>query len=192
MSELKPCPFCGYRAVKLSSKSVSCRAPGCAGIVGFFTEYTWNIRPIEDELRAEIRTLELRTETLASVSDTQEVKYRKVRAENKKLREFYEYAARKQRTGAWISQPMAAALVGGGTFKYVTVEETILRAKLEKAKEGIKKMEQHCLCERFATHGFDYGEKHLKLGAPRLGARWHTPPAIAMVAIKDIEEKNNG
>ena len=35
----------------------------------------------------------------------------------------------------------------------------------------------HCVCDRNVP-GFDYGERHAKLGKPKAGARWFTPSDI--------------
>lgn len=42
---------------------------------------------------------------------------------------------------------------------------------------GLKTVQNHCLCTR-NTKGFDYGEKHKKLGKPNAGARWLVPKDI--------------
>lgn len=51
-----------------------------------------------------------------------------------------------------------------------------------------------CLCERFKTKGFDYGQKHRLLGPPDMGARWNTPKALieGRIGFDWIYEKPEG
>ena len=55
--------------------------------------------------------------------------------------------------------------------------------EIEKLKAGIKRMGEHCLCER-NQNGFDYGETHERLGKAKVGARWLTPNAIAKMILE--------
>lgn len=140
MAELTPCPFCptdgpmSKRTTLMGQSFTKCNACLCTKPAD-----EWEIRPIEDELRAE----------------------------NERLVKAHENVFMR----------------GTVHFKY----SMGLKAKLEKAKETIKKMDQHCLCQRFVTFGFDYGEIHERLGKPKAGARWHAPSDISTATIKDIE-----
>ncbi len=44
---------------------------------------------------------------------------------------------------------------------------------------------EHCLCERYSVHGFDYGERHRRLGRAGAGKRWSTPRDL----IKDFRTR---
>ena len=63
-------------------------------------------------------------------------------------------------------------------------EITRLRGDLEKASE-------HCLCDR-SLPGFDYSEKHKRLGMPRSGARWLTPRDIIREALATLRDGKDG
>lgn len=54
-----------------------------------------------------------------------------------------------------------------------------LAKALKIMSEALEDIEKHCLCERFETKGFDYGELHLRLGKPGVGKRWITPSDVA-------------
>jgi uncharacterized Rossmann fold enzyme len=53
------------------------------------------------------------------------------------------------------------------------------KAFLDGAKAAFKESAEHCVCERFKTPGFDYGERHEKLGEPEQGKRWLTVEDLA-------------
>lgn len=69
MSELKPCPFCGYYGVPVEISTITnekffeCGNCGASGQrIGIDDKYStlltnWNTRPIEDKLQAEIERL---------------------------------------------------------------------------------------------------------------------------------------
>lgn len=44
----------------------------------------------------------------------------------------------------------------------------------EVMREELEELKQVCICTR-NTKGFDYGEKHLILGKPKVGSRWLIP-----------------
>lgn len=50
-----------------------------------------------------------------------------------------------------------------------------LQARVEKLERAIKHAYEFCLCERNEPVGFDYGEKHPRMGKPGMGKRWTTP-----------------
>lgn len=50
---------------------------------------------------------------------------------------------------------------------------------LKRREKLIQAMYESCLCERFKTKGFDYGEIHPKKGRPNIGSRWNTPEVLA-------------
>lgn len=52
-----------------------------------------------------------------------------------------------------------------------------LRALLEVQREALEYIEQACLCGHHTTRtkGFEYGEKHTRLGVVKDGGRWLTP-----------------
>ncbi len=61
-----------------------------------------------------------------------------------------------------------------------------LKAKADLADEMeivLHRIDKACLCTR-GTKGFDYGEKHLTLGKPEMGARWLTPRSMLADIIK--------
>lgn len=60
MEELKPCPFCGEKAVTIVDDGGNnpYYFPGCSNRCDMgMDEATWNARPIEDALRAENASL---------------------------------------------------------------------------------------------------------------------------------------
>lgn len=57
--------------------------------------------------------------------------------------------------------------------------------EIAKLRRLLEEVRQHCLCSRDHT-GFDYGEKHALLGAPRIGARWKTPRDLIDDRLKGI------
>ena len=57
MSEIKPCPLCGAMPTKLNS-GYTCSTLGCALQENTVSAKDWNIRPIEDALKARIAELE--------------------------------------------------------------------------------------------------------------------------------------
>jgi len=57
MSDLKPCPFCGGKALNLEDDgetSIVCYNPYCSFEGVELTGITWNTRPIEDKLNAKL------------------------------------------------------------------------------------------------------------------------------------------
>lgn len=64
-------------------------------------------------------------------------------------------------------------------------KEVELMELLVEAREALQKVSDSCLCERFKTKGFDYGEKHPHLGNPPMAERWNTP----LVMIKSVLTK---
>lgn len=60
---------------------------------------------------------------------------------------------------------------------------TALLEENEKLRGALKHTEEFCLCERFKTNGFDYGETHRYMGAPKTGSRWLTPRVVATQAL---------
>jgi septal ring factor EnvC (AmiA/AmiB activator) len=59
-----------------------------------------------------------------------------------------------------------------------------LEARVEKAEQVIEQVQNHCLCER-SSYGFDYHEKHRKLGPPESGKRWLTPVDMARTYLQN-------
>jgi hypothetical protein len=59
-----------------------------------------------------------------------------------------------------------------------------LTAKINQLEQLLNDAHKHCLCARFETKGFDYGEEHRTLGEPDLGARWLTPRDIIDIRYK--------
>lgn len=57
-----------------------------------------------------------------------------------------------------------------------------MRTALEYVKDA-------CLCERFKTKGFDYGQSHPVLGKAGAGQRWWTPPDEASATLSSITLK---
>lgn len=56
------------------------------------------------------------------------------------------------------------------------------QAEIKILNTALQRIENSCLCERFKTDGFDYGEDHKKLGKPSSGCRWLTPLDIIQAA----------
>ena len=61
-----------------------------------------------------------------------------------------------------------------GELKKVQAENKKLSKREEKLERLILNIYEACLCERFKTKGFDYGENHLVLGS-ETGSRFSTP-----------------
>ena len=74
-------------------------------------------------------------------------------------------------------------------MKDALIELSTLTAKVKRYEDVIKKMADHCLCER-SQFGFDYHEKHERLGLPKSGSRWLTPNDIARAALNQGEEEH--
>lgn len=55
--------------------------------------------------------------------------------------------------------------------------------------EALEEVNRHCVCDRFKTKGFDYGEAHPLMGKPKAGARWLTPQDIARAALASAGER---
>ena len=70
---LKPCPFCGEAPRRVEHphfKILTCSKVFCVGNGLYFSPELWNIRPIEDALRAENETLRARVEELEELTET--------------------------------------------------------------------------------------------------------------------------
>src|SRR4051812_25876718 len=63
-------------------------------------------------------------------------------------------------------------------------ERDQLRAENLQMRKMLVDCSDHCLCERFKTKGFDYGEEHFLLGKPKPGARWRTPRDMIAIKLK--------
>jgi len=55
MNELKPCPFCGHKLIRLNPIDTS--IAGCKKCYSFNQIPLWNTRPIEDALNNQIEKL---------------------------------------------------------------------------------------------------------------------------------------
>ena len=53
----------------------------------------------------------------------------------------------------------------------------------ERLREALEYMDKSCLCERFKTKGFDYGQNHKRMGKCDAGGRWITPRDKAKQAL---------
>lgn len=82
MTELKPCPFCGSRNLKLRTEDWICRNCGATSY------WAYNTRPIEDELEARIAQL---TAELAALKSENVNLSKKVTDYGKELRQSYKY-----------------------------------------------------------------------------------------------------
>lgn len=84
MEALKPCPFCGKEQLEIENQDgdilVSCDNPKCdfrdSGL--FMSSASWNRRPIEDALRAEIAILRQRLESALEDHQSIEVTLRDI------------------------------------------------------------------------------------------------------------------
>jgi len=54
--------------------------------------------------------------------------------------------------------------------------------------EVLEDIENTCLCERFKTKGFDYGQKHPQKGVCEAGSRWTIPSVMARIALTKWED----
>ncbi len=63
-----------------------------------------------------------------------------------------------------------------------------LLAEVKASRSCIQAMRKQCLCSRFTTKGFDYGEEHKHLGKPKQGSRWLTPTDLADVYLMNTKE----
>ena len=67
---LKPCPFCGGTNISVCD-STTLRTVFCHSCVIYITIETWNTRPIEDALRAEVArlraALDIRSKAIATL-----------------------------------------------------------------------------------------------------------------------------
>lgn len=61
--ELKPCPFCGSKAIEADNEIVYCSGLEC--IVSFIKKEQWQSRPLEDALQ---RKLEIAKEALNRIA----------------------------------------------------------------------------------------------------------------------------
>lgn len=64
-----------------------------------------------------------------------------------------------------------------------------LKAKLDLAVEALKFTKEMCLCRRYKTEGFDYGETHRKAGKAGMGERWLTPQDKVIYALSKINKE---
>lgn len=64
-------------------------------------------------------------------------------------------------------------------------ELTKLRKRVEVLLDAVQFTRDYCVCERFKTKGFDYGEEHKRMGKPKEGARWITPQDKAKFALAE-------
>jgi hypothetical protein len=92
-----------------------------------------------------------------------------------------------QATARWNTRPREQALI-------TLVQEAA--GEIERLKEAFVYIEKACLCGHHTTHakGFEYGEKHARLGAPSQGSRWLTPRerinALRLVPPKNEQAVN--
>jgi hypothetical protein len=70
-------------------------------------------------------------------------------------------------------------------------EITRLGEAAEELRDALQEIDRHCLCRR-NTNGFDYGETHRKLGAPRAGSRWLTPGDMVELSLARYDEIMKG
>lgn len=61
-------------------------------------------------------------------------------------------------------------------------------AMIEKLEKMLIDIKESCLCERFKTKGFDYGEDHKRMGKPEFGARWVAPRERIFLMLTELEE----
>lgn len=72
-------------------------------------------------------------------------------------------------------------------FRKLEAEIERLKAENAKMRKALEYVEKACLCERFKTKGFDYGEKHPRL-EHKVGARHCSPYIYAREVIASLKE----
>lgn len=68
----------------------------------------------------------------------------------------------------------------------------VLERALDRAVEALEFVDELCLCRRFKTKGFDYGETHEKVGKAGVGERYITPKDKVFFALAEIERLRGG
>lgn len=107
---------------------------------------------------------------LESNSDISEI----VRAKDKWINELLDQAEKLQKENFYLANEVANLETN---YKAYQKENEGLREKLLQVEKLIETVYETCLCERFKTYGFDYGEKHPRLDI-KSGSRRNTPRAI--------------
>lgn len=70
-------------------------------------------------------------------------------------------------------------------------ELTRLRGENENLKTAVKHTYDFCLCKRFRTKGFNYGETHPRMGKAGVGERWMTPCDICAAVLSPSPRENH-
>jgi hypothetical protein len=68
-----------------------------------------------------------------------------------------------------------------------TTDGDELTERIKQLEDALRRIQDHCYCNRLK--GFDYGEKHPKLGKNPEGNRWLTPSEIATRALLLLKRK---
>ena len=127
-------------------------------------------------------------EQLPKVNWTNEM----VKAQGDKIKELeQELEKQKSKTDKCLTYGLSYDDLKNGEFEdpipsysELQTKITTLEARLEGADKVIEQVQNHCLCER-NSYGFDYHEKHRKLGPPESGKRWLTPVDMVRTYLKN-------